>query len=107
MAAMKDPTICFGAIFYFFADPASHREALRSSIMLWKDCWKSPFTRMSRYGDSFRSYPMTKSLDQVLTRLSTRTTLRTPVFHFFDGSQKALSKHSCSSGAPPSTSDGN
>ncbi len=69
MAAMKDPTICFGAIFYFFADPASHREALRSSIMLWKDCWKSPFTRMSRYGDSFRSYPMTKSLDQVLTRL--------------------------------------
>ena len=58
-------------------------------MMLWKDCWKTPFTRMSRYGDSFRSYPMTKSLDQVLTRLYDPHDFTNSLFFtFFDGEPK-------------------
>lgn len=86
---MNDIPICFGAIFYFFADPAVHRDAIRSSMMLWQESWNKPFTRMSRYGDSFRSYPMTKSLDQVLMRLyDPHDFQRSSFFTFFDGEPK-------------------
>lgn len=66
---MSDIPICFGAMFYFFDDPGVCREALRASMLLWRDCWKKPFTRMSLSGDSFRSFPKTASLEQLLARL--------------------------------------
>ena len=66
---MSDIPKSFGAIFYFFEDPAEHRHALRSAMLLWKDCWKKPFTRMSLSGDSFRAFPKTATLEQVLDRL--------------------------------------
>jgi hypothetical protein len=83
---MRDATICFGAIFYFFADPALHRQALRSAMLLWKECWTTPFTRMSRSGDSFRSFPKAAPLEQLLERLYDPHDFDHSLFFtFFDG----------------------
>lgn len=86
---MSDTPKCFGAVFYFFDDPAVHRQALRSAMLLWKDCWKKPFTRMSLSGDSFRAFPKTASLGQVLDRLyDPHDFQRSLFFTFFDGEPK-------------------
>ena len=46
---------CFGAVYYFFADPAEHRDTLREVMLKWRRCWPNKFSRMSRTGDTFRS----------------------------------------------------
>jgi len=82
---MNSANPCFGAVFYFFSDPSKIRDALRQVIFTWQQCWRQPFTKLSTTGDTFRKFPKSATLQQMVDRLyDTHDFARSLFFTFFD-----------------------